>query len=283
MAVATPTGTAMTSAIAAISAESGSSAAIPNWLLASGKNDCVVKKPNPARWSALSDRKIRKTRISAVIRSTTIPAPRRMPRKTLSLLDGLETMARGASTSGGVCGESGVRTTAMTHFLPSFPADPGHAACGASRRYGPCWLIDLKFPRYLGERDVKRRRHGDDYVTGTPSMADCAGANLKAPPTVMRSAAPSVAGALVVRSGHRDVEGRGESADGDAPLEDGRGQAGIQSLGCPRRQIDLIGGEGLRGWRARIAARRHVAVDEGERSVAGGGRRVRASCATGAG
>ena len=56
MAVATPTGTATTSAMAAISAESGSSAAMPNWSLVSGKNAAVVKKPNPARWKALSDR-----------------------------------------------------------------------------------------------------------------------------------------------------------------------------------------------------------------------------------
>src|SRR5258707_13519332 len=112
MAVATPTGTAMTSAMAAISAESGSSAAIPNWLLASGKNDYVVKKPNPERWRALNDRRIRKTKISAGISSTTSPAQRRMTRKILSLLDGLETMARGASTSCMGCGEYALKRKA---------------------------------------------------------------------------------------------------------------------------------------------------------------------------
>ena len=87
---------------------------------------CVVKKPNPARWSALSDRKIRKTRISAVIQEHHDPGTAQdAPEDPGPLLDGLETTARGASRRRRLCGESGVRTTAMTHFLPVFPAhDP---------------------------------------------------------------------------------------------------------------------------------------------------------------
>jgi len=54
--------------------------------------------------------------------------------------------------------------------------------------------------------------------------------NPEAPPTGIRSAAPSAAEELELRSG--DVEGGGEGADDGAPLEDGCGQAGVQSLSC---------------------------------------------------
>ena len=89
---------------------------MPNWLVLMNQVD-VVKKPKPIARSAVAARKIRKTRISPVMRKTARPAERRMPRKTLSPRATGATMVRGlSSVAAGCC--PGVSATAMMVCLP---------------------------------------------------------------------------------------------------------------------------------------------------------------------
>src|SRR5215469_15438046 len=98
-AVASPTGTAMMSAMSAISIPRGRIAAMPNWLVLMNQVD-VVKNPKPTARKALSERRIRKTRISPVMASTAAPDARMATRKIRSPEDTEATMARGRSSLG---------------------------------------------------------------------------------------------------------------------------------------------------------------------------------------
>ncbi len=98
IAVASATGTAITSAIAAMMTPFGSSVAIPN-RLAAGIQVFVVKKLNPALWKALVARSTRNSAISPVMTSTAAPADRSTPRNILSAREVAVVIGRGTSPS----------------------------------------------------------------------------------------------------------------------------------------------------------------------------------------
>src|SRR5215475_3145673 len=131
-AVATPTGTAMMSAITAITTPNGRIAAMPNWWVLMNHVG-VVKKRMPTALNAVSACSTRKTRMLAVMASTASPAPRSRPRNTRSPKATGATMVRSWSSSTDAGVGAGVPVTAMMVRLPASTATVQLAATHPGR------------------------------------------------------------------------------------------------------------------------------------------------------